>query len=169
MVIMNYAYLGNLPIKKIYYTGKEVKKGYYRNFLFFGEREETRELSLEFWCQYFNNQTPKKFTPLVPVDIEMVNTVYLYKRKGYQTKISWIQDYTNIDIDIRNEGDSVILNSELDCIPSYANKSLILTIKDPNTSALEIGKTYDLIINVSNGKKSLNRHYNLKVIDEVIA
>lgn len=169
MGIINYAYLGNLPIKKVYYTGKEIKKGYYKNFLFLGEKEETQGLSIEFWCQYFNNQTPRSFTPLTPVDMELVNTIYLYKRKGYQTKISWVQNYTNIDIDIRDGEKSVILNSGLDCISSYADKSLILTIKDPSTSTLETGKTYDLIINVSNGKKSLNKHYNLKIIDEVIA
>jgi hypothetical protein len=50
MGIMRYTYLGNLPIKKIYYIGKEIKKGFYKNFLFFGEEEVERELSAEFWC-----------------------------------------------------------------------------------------------------------------------
>ena len=169
MGIMRYAYLGNLPIKKIYYTGKEIKKGFYKNFLFFGEKEVERELSVEFWCQYFNNQTPRKFTPSVPQDIENTNTVYLYKRSGYQTKFTWVQNYTNISIDVQSGQTSAILNSELSCIPSYPNKALILTIKNPSSSSLEVGKTYNLAITVSDGKKTIERNYNLKVIDEVIA
>lgn len=169
MGIMRYAYLGNLPIKKIYYIGKEIKKGFYKNFLFFGEEEVERELSAEFWCQYFNNQTPSKFTPSIPQDIESTNTIYLYKKNGYKTKITWVQNYTNISIDIQDGQTSVILDSELDCITSYQNKALTLTIKNPKSSSLEVGKTYNLVINISNGEKSIEKNYNLKVIDEVIA
>lgn len=169
MGIMRYAYLGNLPIKKIYYIGKEIKKGFYKNFLFFGEEEVERKLSAEFWCQYFNNQTPSKFTPSIPQDIESTNTVYLYKKNGYKTKITWAQNYTNISIDIRDGQTSVILDSELNCITSYQNKALTLTIKNPNSSSLEVGKTYNLVISISDGKKSIERNYNLKIIDEVIA
>lgn len=169
MGIMRYAYLGNLPIKKIYYIGKEIKKGFYKNFLFFGEEEVERKLSAEFWCQYFNNQIPSKFTPFIPQDIENTNTVYLYKKNGYKTKITWVQNYTNISIDIRDGQTSVILKSELNCITSYQNKALTLTIKNPNLSSLEVGKTYNLVINISNGEKSIEKKYNLKVIDEVIA
>jgi hypothetical protein len=93
----------------------------------------------------------------------------LYKKNGYKTKITWVQNYTNISIDIRDGQTSVILNSELNCITNYQNKALTLTIKNPKSSSLEVGKTYNLVINISNREKSIEKNYNLKVIDEVIA
>lgn len=169
MNIMRYAYLGNLPIKKMYYIGREIKKGFYKNFLFFGQKETEKELSVELWCQYFSDKVPRRFTPSVPQDAESSNTIYLYKRQGYQTRITWTQNYQKIYIEIKDGETSAILNSQLKCVTSYSDKSLTLTIKDITLSSLEIGKTYNLTVYVSNEKKNLSRSYNLKIIDEVIA
>ena len=168
--MIKYGFLGDLRIDNILYQDKKVIRGYYKNQLILGEQPDGVEsFAAEFWGQYFNNKTPAKFTPSTPFDLEENREILLYKRDGYFTKITWIKDYDNIVIDLRKDGESAFLNSNITSAVNFRDKNIVLKILNPATSKLAVGDTYDLILSLYEGKSLINSKYKLVITDEVIA